>query len=248
MGSFIPSRCTDSLSHISPGYPFANGGGILSTGVADQLTKIKKSTISGNNAGYFGGGIASLYSATITVTNSTISGNESLSGAGLYIYDLGNDSSDVALNNATISGNTATSAFTAIGGVSLVSVLGGTPTLTARNSIVAEQAVGDDCSLLGAGSYVSAGYNIESGTTCSFTNMNGDQQNAAPGLLSLANNGGLTKTHALPVGSVAVNAGDPAGCRADMNGNGVVNALLLNDQRGETRTLNICDAGAYELQ
>ena len=230
-----------------PGFLFAHGGGILNIGTLGGLTKIRKSTISGNSAAQSGGGIANLYDTTMTITNSTISGNEAtFTGGGLYVYDFPAYSSTVVLNNSTVTDNSAADGA----GMSLVGgIFGGNPTITSRNTIVADQATGNDCYLFNLGSYITAGHNIESDMTCSFTDIaNGDQQFSAPGLIPLANNGGPTQTHALPLGSPAVDTGDPAGCRADMTGNGALNAQLLNDQRGQTRSLTICDVGAYELQ
>jgi hypothetical protein len=71
---------------------------------------------------------------------------------------------------------------------------------------------------------------------------------ADPKVGPLQNNGGPTQTHALLVGSPAIDGGNPSGCRDDLG------ALLTIDQRGFPRSVdgnndNVarCDIGAYEL-
>jgi Ca2+-binding RTX toxin-like protein len=62
----------------------------------------------------------------------------------------------------------------------------------------------------------------------------------------LADNGGGTETHALTAGSPAVNNIPLGNCKADTDGDGVVDANVTRDQRDRTRNLP-CDSGAYEL-
>jgi hypothetical protein len=57
----------------------------------------------------------------------------------------------------------------------------------------------------------------------------------------LAHNGGLTETHALGAGSVAIDV-IPAVDRVDTDGE-----PLTTDQRGEPRD-SMCDVGAFEVQ
>ncbi len=77
------------------------GGGIYG-GTSSTIT-VENSTISGNSAGS-GGGIYGGSSSTITVANSTISGNEaSSSGGGIF----GSNNSTITVVNSTISGNSA---------------------------------------------------------------------------------------------------------------------------------------------
>jgi hypothetical protein len=71
---------------------------------------------------------------------------------------------------------------------------------------------------------------------------------ADPKLGPLQNNGGPTQTHALLVGSPAIDGGNPSGCRDQFG------ALLTTDQRGFPRPVDgnndglaRCDIGAYEL-
>src|SRR5262249_57483722 len=97
-----------------------------------------------------------------------------------------------------------------------------------------------------SGTMVSVGYNLieQRGTVASCTVLNGstDIHGTFPGVLDAAPlfNGGNTQTIALPPGSVAINAGDPSGCK-DENG-----SALLTDQRGLPR-IGRCDIGAVEF-
>ena len=75
-------------------------------------------------------------------------------------------------------------------------------------------------------------------------------------LSALSENGGFAPTHALKPGSPALDAGDPAGCTYDDDGNpDTPEVPLLTDQRGFPRPMEgngdgnaRCDIGAYEAQ
>ncbi|HJZ48490.1 MAG TPA: choice-of-anchor Q domain-containing protein, partial [Roseiflexaceae bacterium] len=94
--------------------------------------------------------------------------------------------------------------------------------------------------------FTSAGYNlIGDGTGGTGFNAPGDQVGTSanpidPLLGPLADNGGPTRTHALLVGSPAIDAGNPAPVG---DGGG---ACPPNDQRGFGR-VGRCDIGAYEF-
>jgi len=81
---------------------FWQGGGGIYNGNGATLSLID-STVSGNNARWSGGGIYSFFNTTTTIVRSTISGNTS-NDVGGGIRSLGN----VTITNSTISGNTAT--------------------------------------------------------------------------------------------------------------------------------------------
>jgi hypothetical protein len=245
---------------ISGGSITGNGGGIFMY-IGSTVT-VQNSTISGNTATNLGGGIHNSY-GTLTVQNSTISGNTATNGGG-----LNNFGGTVMVQNSTISGNTATSGGgiynnfhgtmtvqnstitgnTGPSGGGIYSNSGGT--LAVQNSIVAAQISGADCHnpLPSSG-----GYNIESSTTCGFTNgVNGDNQLSISGesltLSALANNGTLPHpfTHALVAPSVAAIDRIPNGA------NGCV-ANVSTDERGAVRAGGTnrggtaCDVGAYEV-
>ena len=193
-------------------------GGINNAGV---LT-MNNSTVSGNRASSYAG----IYSGgPITMTNSTVSNNSATSTSGAITAD-----GSVTLTNSTIYGN---SAGTLSGGVNISGAGPLVYSLTTSNSIIANNT-GIDCSVLGV-TVISNGYNIDSDGSCGLLGI-GDQPNTAVATLNLAalaNNGGPTMTHALLVGSPAIDAGT------------CVNAT---DQRGTTRPQGVtCDIGAYEM-
>jgi hypothetical protein len=228
-GILTVNKCTVS-GNIARGTPSGGlGGGIHNGGTL----KVNNSTVTGNQvsgvfgAG-FGGGIGN--SGTVIVTNSTISGNTS-SGWGGGIGNLGGN---VSINNTTVAGNKETYSY---GGIANYS-----GTITLQNSVTANNS-GGDCYTRVA--ITSNGYNLSSDGTCAFSGP-GDRNNVDPMLGPLQNNGGPTQTMALPLGSPAVDAGNPTGCT---NGLG---HLLKTDQRGkprpDTEDTGACDMGAYERQ
>jgi hypothetical protein len=202
-----------------------NGGGIYNESFA-EIT-LTDSTVSGNTAIWNGGGLYNGGLGTATLTNSTVSANSGAYGGG--IYDV--DGATVTLTNCTLSAN--------IG--SYGSGINNLGTLTLRNTLV-----DNDCA--DGSTITSGGGNLESpGDTCGFDQLT-DQVDVTEGQLNigpLQDNGGPTMTHALGVGSVAIDQ-IPAEACVDADG-----APLTTDQRGEPRPETggtMCDIGAFEVQ
>lgn len=169
-----------------------------------------------------GGGIFSTDNSTdLTLLNSTVSGNYAEDGGG--IYNLGGP---VTLRNSTIAFNRANDGGGFWGG----------GVLSVRNSIIANNAddgtnVPSSSNCNGLGTTVFTGVNIASDATCG---TDAALLIADPLLADLVNNGGPTKTHALHVGSPAIDLG--AQCTE------------ATDQRYVARPVGAsCDAGAYEF-
>jgi hypothetical protein len=234
-----------------------NGGGIDNEGVL----MVRDSTVTGNQATGVGGGIDN--HETLAVIASTINGNSANDGGGINTDGL---SASVVLVNSTIADNTTVGGgigggiFNTAGTVTLANDtvssnrapaggLGGNiynkATVLARNTIITGGTATSGTENCGAGvgvAVVSQGYNLEDRDQCELTNT-GDQVNTDPLLGALQNHGGPTDTQALPLGSPAVDHGNPAGCTDASS------ALLMVDQRGMARPQGLnCDIGAYELQ
>jgi hypothetical protein len=181
-------------------------------------------TVKGNSSEEEGGGGIQNYSGRLNFTNTTISGNSAHSyGGGLRNNLDGN----ATLTNCTISNNTAGSEG---GGIH-----NNHSTCTALNTIIANNSAGtsgDNCG--GTDPYLTSdGHNIENANTCRLSGT-GDMPNTDPIIAPLADNGGTTETHALLVGSPAIDAGDNTACPS-------------TDQRGRIRPFgSACDIGAYE--
>jgi CSLREA domain-containing protein len=202
-----------------------SGGGIFNNGGTVTLTN---STVSGNSA-VNGGGIFNF--GTVTITNSTISGNSANNiGGGIF-----NNGGTVTLTNSTVSGNSAGNG----GGIA------NSRTVNARNTIIAANNAGFATDF--NGTLTSQGYNLIgsisarniTGTTT------GNQIGVNPLLAPLGFYGGSTQTHALLSGSPAIDAGDNCVTTLTCAANNPP-AALTTDQRGASRIGDV-DIGAFEL-
>jgi CSLREA domain-containing protein len=188
-------------------------------------------TVAHGKANGLGGGMSN--DGTLTVLNSTFSGNNASDGGG--IENLGT----LEVTNSTFSNNS--SAQSSPGGGAIFNGTGRTATLS--NTIMANSPSGGNCSNLGT--LTDGGYNIDDGTTCGFSATNHSQPSTDPKLDvgGLQNNGGPTKTIALLTGSPALNAipKGQSGCAT------TTTAPITTDQRGVKRPQGTrCDIGAYE--
>jgi hypothetical protein len=231
-----------------------NGGAIANTGANVTL---RFDTLSGNNATGEGGAIFhNANGGVFTIDSSTLSGNTANKAGAIYSigYNLviinstisGNHASDsvggiklefayATISNSTISANTA--AFSQ-GGVLAGS---GNAELNLVSTIVANNTDGAGASdVTRFAGFVNASNSlIEQNLAAGVINGTNTANlvGVDPLLGSLANNGGLTDTHALLAGSPALDAGS--------------NPLVLaNDQRGPgflRETGGAADIGAFEF-
>lgn len=231
------------------------GGAINVTTAGSNVTIID--TTLANNQGGFGGAIAVNNGNTVTIRNSTFSGNRATTEGGGAIRTRGGGD-DITIINSTFSGNSAVN-----GGGAIHSTLGGAvhiynstfynnnggvngalritsgAAFDLQNTILASNS-NTNCS---GSTFTDNGNNLADDATCGTIP-------ATPGPLNidgtLADNGGRTQTHALLPDSPAIDAGNDAICTGAVVG-GV-------DQRGQLRTEDIptfgtttCDIGAYEF-
>ncbi len=227
------------LSITNGGESPGAGGGIYN----DHSTlAIDHCTVSGNHGSVGGGVYNDGYSgtATLTVTNSTFSGNSVAApysvGSGGGIYNNGSyGSATLTVANSTFSGNSAGVADYGWGGAIYNDGYSGSATLMVNNSTFSGNSAGYHGggiyngsgmvtirhTILNAGAWgenlsnaygsvSSLGYNLSSDNGGGFLTATGDQINTDPMLGPLQDNGGSTFTHELLSGSPAINAGDPS--------------------------------------
>ena len=238
-------------------------GGSAASGAAvlnDGTLTLVNSLITGNNSSGGGGGIGNSATGILTLINTTISGNNAATSGGGISTD-----GTLTIINSTITNNTADSDNNASGTGGGIFVNAGTTTL--KNTIVAGNlnadggsGVADDIS--GTVDAASSFNLIGTGGSGGLTNgINNNQVGVAnAGLGALADNGGLTFTHALLATSVAVEAGSNANLPADtfdLDGDTDTAEPLPVDQRGlgfprnadsaDANTTQTVDIGAFEL-
>ncbi len=236
----------DSLT-IQRGSVAGYGGGVFITNTAEVTLH---QLILSENEAYSGGLGGAIYNAShLTVTHNTLIDNYADIGAAIY----GATGSHTYLHNSTISTNWSGS--NGAGGV-----ISSTGTLSVTFSTIVNNRgpvlAGEVANSIVAGNYIRVlGFppsredaNCDSAMASAGHNVLGDDcAGIAQGtdvlfsddlftdlLMTLADNGGATPTHALYPTSVAVGLANAADCPA-------------TDQRGEPRTPAICDAGAFQL-
>jgi predicted outer membrane repeat protein len=243
-GGAINTRASSMLltGSVISGNSGAGVGGGVYTRVGSL--SISKCTIAANT----GAGVYAIGSA-LTVSDSTINANPYPVGAGVFLSEFQGTAATGQITNSTISGNTATTAGGAVynknasmtirsstitsntsppGSSGAVVSFGAAPTSTSVLSTIIAGNINGDVVFAGAlNTFASSGFNIVgTGNAAANFNQAGDQTGVLdPMLGSLANNGGLTKTHSPLAGSPAIDAGDPAAV-AGMGG------VPLYDQRG----------------
>ncbi len=216
----------------------AEGGAIYLTKTdfvvaAYVRTTIERSTFNENTAN--SGGAVQIGGGETVIRNSTISRNSAISGGAIGVRSTGitGGINIVAIDHTTITDNTATGPSGGAG------VQAGNA-ITAHNSIIAGNHWTSGSTLshdVNGGFIVGSSHNIiglVNGSGVS-NGVNGNLVGILdPGLAPLADNGGLTWTHAVLPNSPAISHANPA-------------TALLSDQRGVARQGGP-EAGAYELE
>jgi Ca2+-binding RTX toxin-like protein len=203
------NRAPNDLSY--GGYVLRTGGGIFNSGTA----RLFNSTVSGNEGNY-GGGVANFWGGTLVLASSTVTGNRATSPYAFYGADVAGGlyvhSGDVTLIRSIVSGNT-----------------------------VARPQPGREIASTGvitADNYNLFGHDGDAGIPPGFSPGPTDIVPDVPIdaiLVALANNGGGMQTHALAIGSPALDASpDDNNCPPI-------------DQRGNPRPQgSACDIGSFE--
>ena len=235
------------------------GGGIMSTfnNAIPAGLALVRSTVSGNTTGFGGdqgngpedggrgGGIFSV--SNIILVDSTISGNttqgNNADGGGIAHIAIG--SPPLRITNCTITNNVSSDTAGAIYTRNDPIVL--------ENSIVAGNmaANGDiDITLFDGGSVIANFSMIEQDDL--LIGGTGNMIGMAPNLGPLADNGGLTQTHALLPGSPAIDAGDPSivfdANEFDQRGEGFPRVVGASHRFGLLRVVRCLRSGRCKLR
>src|SRR5438067_1057589 len=180
-----------------------SGGGIFSNGGGaggNASLTIINSTFSGN-AATTGGAIENNGSsgiANLTISNSTLSGNSASFVGGGVDDHTASGTATVTITNSTLSENTSSNISMFKGGM-----------LDIGNTVLKAAVSGVNLEIAKLATVTSRGYNVSSDDGGGFLTGPGDQINTDPMLGPLQDNGGPTFTHGLLPGSPAINAGDP---------------------------------------
>ena len=207
-----------------------NGGGVHNS---DGFVTIEASTVNSNQApAGRGGGLSNGLATgtpTMLITNTTISTNTAGTHGGGVYNEIGAVPGVLLLAHSTVSSNATVSTLNG-GGIHAEA-----GNMDVTHTIVANSLAGGDCTI-GAGTITSAGYNLVEDASCAGSFVGVGDIAGDPLLGLLQNNGGNTETHALPVGSPAIDAGNPA-----------IVAPPTTDQRGNARIQGVqIDIGAFE--
>lgn len=199
-----------------------NGGAIYNDGDAGGgvINAIKSTTFAYNHAGQSGGAIYNHDATIINILNSTFSGNIARDFSGGAISNLLGGLIDQVGNN-TFTLNRAGDVGGAIDNNSSINNL--FSNIIAQNSATNGNAELSTLAPIGSASYNligdDQGHGIVDGTDGNKVGTTGSPLDAM--LLPLANNGGLTPTHALDATSLAIDMGDnPFGLFFDQRGPG----------------------------
>jgi len=222
-GVFVSGTATFDYTTINANQAFANiafqsaGGGVLSY----YGGALRQSTVSANEAGGAGG--VAFVSGHSAISQSTISGNSATSssiGAGAHVQSA----FPVPVENCTITGNIERNPSNTFFGAGL-HLADGTQA-SVISSIVAGNRLDDGTAIIwlsdingGAGSTLVGDHNLIgwSGLTPPADTLFTDD----PKLEPLADNGGVTQTHALRPTSLAIEAGNNVtGVPVDQRGTG----------------------------
>lgn len=214
---------------------------------AMNAINISSSSISENTAGSRAGGLFCLNVNNIDINSSTISGNTAQRGGGLYFIQT----EDTNITNSTISGNSAAqegggASFYYAYGINISDTTitnnsarntGGISTRDSNYPMIQNTILSGNTATQGAINDIAIINSNSNGNNILGMGVQGyipeDIRTDDPRLEALANNGGLTKTHALLPDSPAIENGS---------------SIYSKDQRGSQRGVNgKYDIGAYEV-
>ena len=205
------------------------GGGLASEYGDPTLTDstVAGVTVTGSGKGTVYGGVAAFDSlaslVNVTLDDGTVTVTPTVPGSLVFVGTDEQFTNDTIAND-TIQTSTGAGLSASEGGLLIEG-----PAYF-KNTIVATNPAGANC--LATAVVTSTGGNLDSGSSCGFTQAT-DQQNTYPKVATAAANGGPVETAALEPGSPALGKGVSAGCPA-------------TDARGVVRPAGDCDVGAFQ--
>jgi predicted outer membrane repeat protein len=213
----------------------STGGGVYQAGSSATLVN---TTVSGNQASGYGGGIYA-HNTSLSLLNATIAVNGGVTNGGGVVGSATGGTCNVTFSRTILSGNTSSDFGTEY---YRVTGTGGTVNVTVNNyNVFGHNGVNNN--------FAYRGY-LAPGTTDVNATSNGSLPTALASILNttLANNGTNPHpdTHALPLGSPAIDRAPTAACSAA--------PVNLFDARRGTRNISglagdtgtECDSGAFE--
>lgn len=200
-GTLTIDRCT-----LTGNLGTTNGGAMQNTGALVVTNSTISGNISGHGGGLYNYALnASQCVCSALLINTTISGNTATSyGGGIVDYNFGGAEPTVTLTNTTIVGNTAPGVIAVDGGGPATIFLKNTIVANNQKNGVTE----DLADLGTSPHVISRGHNLTGSNGGGYFTQPGDQINTNPKLTSLGNYGGPTQTMYLNPGSPAIDAGD----------------------------------------
>jgi len=232
-GGILNLQGNPTLANLNiTGNNASNGGGGMINDATGAAKLLNITFANNTEGGAGGGGLLNWNAQNITLRRLTFSGN-STTGDGGGLTNLA--SSTLVIRESTFSGNSATGVN---GGGGLYN--DGSSTVSLRSTLMANSTAGGDC----VGTLDTSENSLfeDAASACGLTSPdpNGNILGVDPKLGPLANNGGFTLTHALLVGSPALDGGSTTFC-------------LGPDQRGRNAPVDgnadgtlACDIGAFE--
>ena len=225
-GAMLRGTGSISTSTFADNSGAEGGGVVLDRFGSGDVIGVSSSTISGNTASVRGGG-AYLGRADVIMENVTIVGNDAPRGGGLHAGEdpMGSGGSH-RFDHVTLAGNSAPTAANFSYDIADIEIL---------RSIIAEPLGGGTNCDFGGYEPASGGRSYLTDSSCG-AGTNDTVLASSPLLGALANNGGLTQTRLLGVGS-------PAGGLVPLE-----ECAVVADQRGVARPAGAaCDPGATEV-
>ena len=235
---------SSSVNNNHAGIPGPNFPTGTAGGISNYGTMtITDSTITGNEVYFSGGGIVN--GGTLTINSSTVSDNGATGQHdGQPWGRVGGISGVVTFTNSTLSNNYASLSVGGLsgGGTIMNSTISGNfgGGISTHGGEIGNTILDNNSGFNIDGAITSQGYNLSTDDGGGNLTGPGDQINTDPMLGPLQNHGGRTLTHALLPGSPAINAGNPN-----------FTPPPLYDQRGSpfVRVFNgRIDIGSFEVQ